>query len=243
MQAARGCACALARHERAVRGGVPVAHAKFRRLTDGARFAYEKSGRSGVDHVHAPRFARCAGRSTVAGPPRGKGHSMADPAVGLILDETMAGGFALGATDPDGGAKVGKPPSGTKRSATPRPPLASPADDLLDGATATVVVIGSGYGGGIAASRLARAGQKVVVLERGKEWRAGDFPTGPHEAAAQLQVDSPAGRFGARTGLYDLRNNAQVDVVVGCGLGGTSLINASVSLEPAAAVFDDPRWP
>jgi cholesterol oxidase len=31
--------------------------------------------------------------------------------------------------------------------------------------------------------------------------------------------------------------------VVGCGLGGTSLINASVSLEPAAAVFDDPRWP
>jgi cholesterol oxidase len=49
--------------------------------------------------------------------------------------------------------------------------------------------------------------------------------------------------LGARTGLYDLRNNAQVDVMVGCGLGGTSLINANVSLEPTAAVFDDPRWP
>jgi len=132
---------------------------------------------------------------------------------------------------------------GVKHSVTPRPRLAFPAADLADGTTATVVVIGSGYGGGIAASRLARTGQKVIVLERGKEWRAGDFPTGPLEAAAQLQVDGPAGRLGARTGLYDLRSNAQVDVVVGCGLGGTSLINASVSLEPATEVFDDPRWP
>jgi cholesterol oxidase len=30
-----------------------------------------------------------------------------------------------------------------------------------------IVIIGSGYGGAIAASRLARAGQKVCVLERG----------------------------------------------------------------------------
>lgn len=128
----------------------------------------------------------------------------------------------------------------------PRPRLAFPAADLADGATATVVVIGSGYGGGVSASRLARAvpaGGKVMVLERGKEWRAGDFPDTPLEAAAQFQVEDPNGRAGARTGLYELHLDKQVDVLVGCGLGGTSLINANVSLEPNPAVFDDPRWP
>jgi cholesterol oxidase len=132
---------------------------------------------------------------------------------------------------------------GVRHFVKPRPLLALPAADLPDEATATVVVVGSGYGGGIAASRLARTGQKVIVLERGKEWRAGDFPTTPAAAALQFQIDSPDDRHGARTRLYDLRKNPDVDVLVGCGLGGTSLINASVSLEPAPEVFDDPRWP
>ena len=43
----------------------------------------------------------------------------------------------------------------------------------------TVVVVGSGYGAGVAASRLARAGQSVCVLERGRELRPGEYPQRP----------------------------------------------------------------
>nr|XP_054753731.1 uncharacterized protein LOC129259467 [Lytechinus pictus] len=51
-----------------------------------------------------------------------------------------------------------------------------------------VIVIGSGYGGSIAASRCARAGKTVCVLERGKEWWPGDFPETLVEAAKNTQI-------------------------------------------------------
>lgn len=106
-----------------------------------------------------------------------------------------------------------------------------------------VVVIGSGYGGGIAASRMARAGRRVCLLERGREIVPGEYPDTLETATAEFQVHSPEGHIGSRTGLFDFHVNAQQNVVVGCGLGGTSLINANVSLEPDTEVFSDPRWP
>jgi len=51
-----------------------------------------------------------------------------------------------------------------------------------------VVVVGSGYGGSIAASRCARAGQSVCVLERGKEWLPGEFPESFCEASKEIQI-------------------------------------------------------
>lgn len=107
----------------------------------------------------------------------------------------------------------------------------------------TVVVVGSGYGGGIAASRLARAGQAVCVLERGRERQPGEYPDTLPEAAREVQADTPAGRTGSPTAMFDFRVNPDIAVVVGCGLGGTSLINANVSIRPEPRVFDDPRWP
>ena len=105
------------------------------------------------------------------------------------------------------------------------------------------MVVGSGYGGAIAASRLARVGRSVCVLERGRELRPGDYPDTPWRALRQLQVRTPRRRLGSRSALFELHADDEVSVMVGCGLGGTSLINAGVALRPPAWVFDDDRWP
>ena len=119
--------------------------------------------------------------------------------------------------------------------------LASPLRNLR--VHYTVVVVGSGYGGAIAASRMARAGQSVCLLERGKELVPGEYPDTPAEAVRQMQTDWPGGRQGSRTGLFDLRVNPDINVLVGCGLGGTSLINANVALRAERRVFEDVCWP
>lgn len=106
-----------------------------------------------------------------------------------------------------------------------------------------VVVIGSGYGGGIAASRLARAGRKVCLLERGKEYLPGEFPDTLLEANDAMQIDTAAKHFGSKTALFDFHVNEDINVLVGCGLGGTSLINANVVIEADSRVFDEPVWP
>jgi cholesterol oxidase len=106
-----------------------------------------------------------------------------------------------------------------------------------------VVVVGSGYGGSISASRLARAGRSVCLLERGREFQPGEYPDTKWEVFEQFQVDMPERHSGSRTGLYDLRQNPHMNVFVGCGLGGTSLVNANVSLRADDRVFDDPAWP
>ncbi|HSD91712.1 MAG TPA: GMC family oxidoreductase [Methyloceanibacter sp.] len=106
-----------------------------------------------------------------------------------------------------------------------------------------VVVIGSGYGGGVAASRLSRAGQSVCILEKGKEFPTGSFPSRLPELRRELQLNGGKMRSGSRTGLFDFRLGADIHVLVGCGLGGGSLINAGVALQPDARVFADHAWP
>jgi cholesterol oxidase len=107
-----------------------------------------------------------------------------------------------------------------------------------------VVVVGSGYGGGVAASRLSRCGKRVAVLERGREFAIGDFPDRLVEAQEQLQLSRDGAHLtGSRLGLYDLHLGRDIHVFVGCGLGGGSLINANVSLPPDPRVWNDPVWP
>lgn len=51
-----------------------------------------------------------------------------------------------------------------------------------------VLVVGSGYGGGIAACRLSAAGQTVCVLERGKEMWPGEYPDTAKAATEDMQI-------------------------------------------------------
>lgn len=130
----------------------------------------------------------------------------------------------------------------SKHEETPNvQPLSKPLDQLKP--HYDVVVIGSGYGGGVAASRLARCGKKVGVLERGKEFQPGEFPDTFNTIRREFQVTGSKVRIGARTGLFDMRLGAQVHVLQACGLGGGSLINAGVAMRPDDRVFEDPIWP
>jgi cholesterol oxidase len=95
------------------------------------------------------------------------------------------------------------------------------------------VVVGSGFGGAVAACRLAQAGVDVAVLERGRRYGLGEFPRHP------VRYDRMHWHEG---GPYDLRPLNEVLVVQGAGYGGGSLIYANVQIRPPAEAFDD-RWP
>ena len=106
-----------------------------------------------------------------------------------------------------------------------------------------VIVVGSGYGGGVAASRLARAGKRVAVFERGREVLTGQFPSRFPDMKNELQVSGKRMRTGPSSALFDVRLGEDMHVLVGCGLGGGSLVNAGVALRPDARVFNDEVWP
>ena len=95
-------------------------------------------------------------------------------------------------------------------------PLSSPQGEIKR--AYGVVVVGSGYGGGVAASRLSRAGQSVCVIEKGKEFPTGSFPSRLPELRRELQLNGGKMRSGSRTGLFDFRLGADIHVLVGCGL-------------------------
>jgi cholesterol oxidase len=105
------------------------------------------------------------------------------------------------------------------------------------------VVIGSGYGGGVAASRLARMGLRLAVLEQGRIWRPGDFPITAKARRRATRLTGRAPKLGDPAGLYYLSVGKGLTVFGASGLGGGSLINAGVVVRPDLARLRKAGWP
>ncbi len=102
---------------------------------------------------------------------------------------------------------------------------------------ADVVVIGSGFGGSVAALRLTEKGYRVLVVEAGSRFADADFATTNWRLRRYLF----APRIGLR-GIQRLHVLDNVTILAGAGVGGGSLVYANTLYEPPAAFFEDPQW-
>jgi len=87
------------------------------------------------------------------------------------------------------------------------------------------VIVGSGFGGSVMAYRLAKAGRRVCVLERGQAYPPGSFPRSPRGMGANFW-DPSAGLYG----MFNMWSFRGLAAIVASGLGGGSLIYANVLL-------------
>lgn len=93
------------------------------------------------------------------------------------------------------------------------------------------IIVGSGFGGSVTAYRLAEAGLRVCVLERGKAYAPGEFPRAPHRMKNNFWDPSEG-----LHGMYNIWSFSGLGAVVCSGLGGGSLIYANVMIRK------DERW-
>jgi cholesterol oxidase len=101
-----------------------------------------------------------------------------------------------------------------------------------------VVVVGSGFGASVNAYRLAEAGTRVCVLERGRPYPPGSFPRDPRGVANNLW-DPASGLHG----MFDIWAFDGIESVVSSGLGGGSLIYANVFIRKDEHWFVDEALP
>jgi cholesterol oxidase len=100
-----------------------------------------------------------------------------------------------------------------------------------------VVVIGSGFGGSVAALRLTEKGYRVAVLEAGRRFTDKDFPKTSWRLSRFLFMP----RLGLR-GIQRIHALPDVLILAGAGVGGGSLVYANTLYQPPDSYFDDLQW-
>ena len=109
--------------------------------------------------------------------------------------------------------------------------------DEQAGETFDFVVIGSGFGGSVAAMRLAEKGYSVLVLERGKRYEDQDFARTNWQVWKYLWAP-----FFRCFGILQISPFRDLFVLHGAGVGGGSLGYANVLMEPDQRLIDAPAW-
>jgi cholesterol oxidase len=105
-----------------------------------------------------------------------------------------------------------------------------------------VVVIGSGFGGSVAALRAAEKGYAVAVLEAGRRFADHEFPETSWRTRRFLWAPA-LGCYGIqRINLLPGRRGAGVLVLSGAGVGGGSLVYANTLYRPLPDFYTDPQW-
>ena len=99
------------------------------------------------------------------------------------------------------------------------------------------IVIGSGFGGSVAALRLAEKGLRVAVLEQGRRISTEDMTRAARSPLALFWMPL----LGLK-GFFVQQFYRHVTIVGGVGVGGGSLVYAAVLLEPDPRLFDAPAW-
>jgi cholesterol oxidase len=100
-----------------------------------------------------------------------------------------------------------------------------------------VAIIGSGFGGSVAALRAAEKGYRVGVMESGRRWNDDDIP--------QTQWDLPHFVWLPAAECYGVQRIEYLDdvlVLCGAGVGGGSHVYASTLYVPPKQFFDAPEW-
>jgi cholesterol oxidase len=95
------------------------------------------------------------------------------------------------------------------------------------------IIIGSGFGGSVSALRLSEKGYKVLVIEKGKWYKAEDFPKTNWNFRKWLWL--PSVRF---FGIMKLTIFRHVAVLSGTGVGGGSLVYANTLPVPKTEFFN-----
>lgn len=100
-----------------------------------------------------------------------------------------------------------------------------------------VLVVGSGFGGSVAALRATEKGYRVAVLEAGRRFEPEELARSSWDVRRFLWIP----RLGCR-GIQRLTLLRHALVLSGAGVGGGSLVYANTLYEPLEAFFRDPQW-